>query len=1110
MRTFTVFIWLALSGFVCMFATATSARAQWTKVNPLGTPSAEIFDIAYGQNQWVAVGDRGLIALRNGDDWTELPPVSDSPLQSIAYVGTRFVAVGDKGLILTSYENDPSKWSVRTSHTTGRLTDIIQVGTQWFILGQYGLILTSSDGLTWTVHRPEDQNGPSLQSLVLFDGELLGLAGYKLWRSTDGGITWLQDAATLPVAYAERLRVLNGNLVAWGPQGSIARSSDGGQTWSKSTSPLLYSSDPVTDIIHINGRYLLTGSDNFRSANRPIYSSTDLVTWTATDGWGRRCIATDGASCVAAKGYSVETSPDGINWKKAKGYLAYPVIFSSGQFRAVDRNFLYSSTDGLTWTESRLPSGVSGLGIYEANGKYLVYYGGKVSVSTDLQTWQTSTFTGGVIGSDFLYAFGKYYASVRSDSSTSVYTSADARTWTLFAAGVSIASDNNRLVTVNSFSNVFQYQVSTNGTSTTAYSTSGQPGAKAVCYGNGLFVAVSGFGAYKIRTSPDGVTWTVQTAPAGTGELSEISYKNGRFIARGKGTIITSTDGITWTNISYDAWEDEDAPPYSVAYGNEAWLLAGGYPLRSSDFPNWQLLTDVFDHTFIRVRYLQGGFWAVSHTKDNITTGSLWRSPDGLNWKLVERFPFTPADIAISPAGRIVVAGDSYSQVAISDDLVGWQLVDPALGRVREVIHHGDNYYAATQAGVKQSADGVTWSAANGISSFECVAITGSPMGVTAVGSNGYANKIYHSADGTSWASVHTASSPQYLNTICYSAPHLLASGGSGYFLKSSDGNTWTVVPANFLGTLSQCIATNNELLAVGDGGFLYRSPLIEPITLYPEPLAGYVRSIAHGNNISVAVGNDSCIYRKTTTIPPATPTGFTVVKTGDRYITLSWQSETAQPAGFMLQYRVSGSATWLSFGNILPASPNSITVTGLLPSSTYEFRILSVEPGATSVYHALPTPLPVTIKPIQEWRRLHFGSVANSGNGADMADPDADGILNLMEYALSTNPLASNIQDIAISSAPYPSMAGYKTHSMAFWCNGLNTDINYRIETSSDLVTWTLLEKSVGGQRFQKSQFIADSFYPYPDRDPHRKVTTSITTADPKLFFRVKIESTE
>ncbi len=38
-------------------------------------------------------------------------------------------------------------------------------------------------------------------------------------------------------------------------------------------------------------------------------------------------------------------------------------------------------------------------------------------------------------------------------------------------------------------------------------------------------------------------------------------------------------------------------------------------------------------------------------------------------------------------------------------------------------------------------------------------------------------------------------------------------------------------------------------------------------------------------------------------------------------------------------------------------------------------------------------------------WRQIHFGSPANSGNGADLFDYDLDGILNLIEYALGLNP---------------------------------------------------------------------------------------------------------
>ncbi len=49
-----------------------------------------------------------------------------------------------------------------------------------------------------------------------------------------------------------------------------------------------------------------------------------------------------------------------------------------------------------------------------------------------------------------------------------------------------------------------------------------------------------------------------------------------------------------------------------------------------------------------------------------------------------------------------------------------------------------------------------------------------------------------------------------------------------------------------------------------------------------------------------------------------------------------------------------------------------------------------------------------VFLKPsaIQAWRQQYFGSPDNSGPGADTADPDNDGTVNLLEFATFTNPL--------------------------------------------------------------------------------------------------------
>jgi hypothetical protein len=45
---------------------------------------------------------------------------------------------------------------------------------------------------------------------------------------------------------------------------------------------------------------------------------------------------------------------------------------------------------------------------------------------------------------------------------------------------------------------------------------------------------------------------------------------------------------------------------------------------------------------------------------------------------------------------------------------------------------------------------------------------------------------------------------------------------------------------------------------------------------------------------------------------------------------------------------------------------------------------------------------------PLQAWRQTHFGTTSNTGIAANDADPDFDGIVNLLEYVLGTHPKIS------------------------------------------------------------------------------------------------------
>ncbi|HMH58822.1 MAG TPA: hypothetical protein VK537_06550, partial [Galbitalea sp.] len=66
----------------------------------------------------------------------------------------------------------------------------------------------------------------------------------------------------------------------------------------------------------------------------------------------------------------------------------------------------------------------------------------------------------------------------------------------------------------------------------------------------GLFVAV---GTNSAMTSPDGVTWTAQTAPVGGWDVVAWSPELGLFAAvatTGANRVMTSPDGATWTAVT--------------------------------------------------------------------------------------------------------------------------------------------------------------------------------------------------------------------------------------------------------------------------------------------------------------------------------------------------------------------------------------------------------------------------------------------------------------------------------------------------------------------------------------------------------------------------------
>lgn len=91
---------------------------------------------------------------------------------------------------------------------------------------------------------------------------------------------------------------------------------------------------------------------------------------------------------------------------------------------------------------------------------------------------------------------------------------------------------------------------------------------------------------------------------------------------------------------------------------------------------------------------------------------------------------------------------------------------------------------------------------------------------------------------------------------------------------------------------------------------------------------------------------------------------------------------------------------------------------TTLAPGETTSFRLsyrptmievnrieLQITCADEEVYPAVGSITGLPIHRLTAWRETYFGSSANDGDGADEADPDRDGVINRLEFALNLDP---------------------------------------------------------------------------------------------------------
>jgi hexosaminidase len=141
----------------------------------------------------------------------------------------------------------------------------------------------------------------------------------------------------------------------------------------------------------------------------------------------------------------------------------------------------------------------------------------------------------------------------------------------------------------------------------------------------------------------------------------------------------------------------------------------------------------------------------------------------------------------------------------------------------------------------------------------------------------------------------------------------------------------------------------------------------------------------------------------------------------------------------------------------------------------------------------------------IETWRQMHFGTTGNTGNAADDADPNHNGIVNLLEYALGGDPLGHTT---GTGILPQAERSAGNTLQLHFTRYLDRSDLKLTAQAAdSPGGPWTDLAASTAGAAFAPAANAAESGTGntrsvivcdlYPMGDP----------AHPKRFMRLKVE---
>ncbi len=307
-------------------------------------------------------------------------------------------------------------------------------------------------------------------------------------------------------------------------------------------------------------------------------------------------------------------------------------------------------------------------------------------------------------------------------------------------------------------------------------------------------------------------------------------------------------------------------------------------------------------------------------------------------------------------------------------------------------------------------------------------------------GAASYPAKLWRASDQTILASATiTGGTPVGWKSVTLATPVTLETGVTYLVSYSIDaGTTYQATNGSFGSTL-----TNGALTTAGaatDAGY---------IGVYVTTKGAFPTQSFNNSNYWADVTFSPFLP------VPAAPSAFTTTAASASSIQLSWTAGDSTQTGYSLEVSIDGQSTWSVLANPA-ANTTGYTHTGLSPSVTRAYRLRATNGSGSS---GALTASATTWTALEGWRVSQGLAQNGSGTAADTADPDGDGLVNLLEYALNGTPTNA-------ASAPIPIAAlvpSTSTLTLSFFRARPASELTYTVQASSDLVTWTDLVTNPG-----------------------------------------------